>query len=54
MQLAWEALPEEAWADRVMADALLIAMRKPQGCYECCVTTCQGDELQAWLHDAQG
>ena len=35
MQLAWEALLEQARANRVTAEVLLIAMREAQGCPTC-------------------
>ena len=51
MLLAWEALLEQARANRVTAEALLIAIRGAQGCHD---APCQDDELQAWFRDAQG
>ena len=56
MQVAWEALlaqaqanRDQAHANRVTADALLLAMSKEHGCGE----PPFGDELQAWFHDAR-
>ena len=56
MQVAWEALlaqaqanRDQAHANRVTADALLLAMSKEHDCGE----PPYGDELQAWFHDAR-
>lgn len=56
MQVAWEALlaqaqanRDQAHANRVLADALLLAMSKEHDCGE----PPYGDELQAWFHDAR-
>ena len=58
MQLAWEALLEQAranrevaQANRVTAEAMLLAMCEAQGF---CGLPCHDDELAAWFHDADG
>ena len=58
MQVTQEALLAQtqancdlACANRITAEALLLAMSQARGC---CVMPRHDDELQAWFHDARG